>query len=233
MAVPPELLQALTSMIAGALQTAAANAVDSGGDNPAPGMGAKQLRPPPFSMTEYRPSDRTTIEDYFKRFTWALQLSNVLEDQRASYARVYMGTELNNALKSLVSPRGPETLTYDEIRTTLIGHFDHTKNKFAESIKFRRIVQHKEETVANFALRLREGAAGCEYDAFLDRMLIEQLLFGLDSREMCDEIIAKKPATFAEAYEIAHALEATHYTASEVKTTTIPNNGRVDLHVGI
>lgn len=50
-------------------------------------------------------------------------------------------------------------------------------------------------------------------------MLIEQLLHGLQSREMCDEIIAKKPITFTEAYGIAHALEATRNTANEVKTT--------------
>lgn len=50
-------------------------------------------------------------------------------------------------------------------------------------------------------------------------MLIEQLLHGLESREMCDEIIAKKPTTFTEACEIACTLEATRYTADEVKIT--------------
>ncbi|KXJ68931.1 hypothetical protein RP20_CCG001002 [Aedes albopictus] len=49
-------------------------------------------------------------------------------------------------------------------------------------------------------------------------MLIEQFLHGLESRDMCDEIIAKDPDSFKEAYEIAHALEATRNTAREVKT---------------
>ncbi|KAF2890432.1 hypothetical protein ILUMI_15741 [Ignelater luminosus] len=35
---------------------------------------------------------------------------------------------------------------------------------------------------------------------------------------MCDEIIAKKPKTFAAAYQIAHTLEVTRNTADEVKT---------------
>ncbi|XP_018406088.1 PREDICTED: uncharacterized protein K02A2.6-like, partial [Cyphomyrmex costatus] len=76
----------------------------------------------------------------------------------------------------------------------------------------------KKESVANFTLRLKQGAAHCEYGEFLDRMLIEQLLHGLDSREMCDEIIAKKPTTFTQAYEIANTLEATRSTSNEVKT---------------
>ena len=39
-------------------------------------------------------------------------------------------------------------------------------------------------------------------------MLIEQLLHGLESRDICDEIIAKKPETFNKSYEIASTLEA-------------------------
>ncbi|XP_058828188.1 uncharacterized protein K02A2.6-like [Topomyia yanbarensis] len=49
-------------------------------------------------------------------------------------------------------------------------------------------------------------------------MLIEQLLHGLESRDMCDETIAKKPATFKVAFEVAHTLEATRNTAKEVRT---------------
>ncbi|XP_011858765.1 PREDICTED: uncharacterized protein K02A2.6-like [Vollenhovia emeryi] len=128
-----------------------------------------------------------------------------------------MGSELNNALKFLVNPRIPEKLSYEELKSTLISHFDRARNKYAESIKFRHITQQSGETIASFALRLRQGAAHCEFGEFLDRMLTEQLLHGLAARETCDEIVAKNPATFAEAYDIANALEATRKTTNEVK----------------
>lgn len=51
-----------------------------------------------------------------------------------------MGAELNNAFKFLVCPHKPEDLTYDEIKLTFTNHFDCTKNKYAESIKFRHII---------------------------------------------------------------------------------------------
>lgn len=51
-------------------------------------------------------------------------------------------------------------------------------------------------------------------------MLIEQLLHGLIDREMCDEIIAKKPSSFQEAYEVAHLLKSTRQTAEEMKAPT-------------
>lgn len=212
MEVPPELLQALSNMIASALQTSATSAAASTSST-------GSTRPPTFSMTEYRSSEGTTVEDYFKRFDWGLQLSKISNELYGNYARVHMGAELNNALKFLVCPRKSEELTYDEIKSTLTNHFDRTKNKYAESIKFRHITQQKKKTIANFILRLKQGSAHCEYDDFLDRMLIEQLLHGLESREMCDEIIAKKPTTFNEACEIAYTLEATRYTADEVKNT--------------
>ncbi|KAL6445163.1 hypothetical protein ACFW04_002208 [Cataglyphis niger] len=114
-------------------------------------------------MSEYCSSEETLVADYFKRFKWAL------------------------------SPCDPEDLQFAEIRTILVNHFDQTKNKYVESIKFRQIVQQKGESVASFSLCLKQA-------------------------DMCDEIIAKKSTTFNAAYEIAHSFEATRNTANKVGT---------------
>ena len=101
-----------------------------------------------------------------------------------------MGTELNNALKILASPVELSDIDYNTIKSTLIKHFDVKKHKYVGSIKFRKIRQTKGESIANFTLRLKQGASNCKYGTFLDRMLIEQLLHGLESRDMCDKIIS-------------------------------------------
>ena len=80
-------------------------------------------------MSVYRVADGTTIAGYFIRFTWAFNLSKIPKDQHVHYARVYMGTELNDALKILVSPRDSETLSFTEIQSKLTEHFDVTRNK--------------------------------------------------------------------------------------------------------
>lgn len=56
------------------------------------------------------------------------------------------------------------------------------------------------------------------YEDFLDSMLVEQLMHGLESQEMCDEIIAKKLTTFKATLEVANSLEATRHMAKEVRT---------------
>ncbi|XP_011701123.1 PREDICTED: uncharacterized protein LOC105457890 [Wasmannia auropunctata] len=232
MDVPPELVQAIASMMVSAIQASTTQTSATVGPNGGPPTSAQFLKPPPFSISEYRLLEGSSVEDYFKRFDWALQLSKISEEQHANFNRVYMGSELNNVLKFLINLRLPEELTYNELRTVLINHFDRVKNRYVESIKFRHIVQQKGESIAAFALRLKQGSAYCEYGEFLDRMLIEQFLHGLSLRDICDEIISKKPTTFAEAYEIAHTLEATRDTSNEVKTTGSGNTYEVVHKLG-
>nr|XP_029733914.1 uncharacterized protein K02A2.6-like [Aedes albopictus] len=218
-----ELMEALSAMIAQALRASIGNVVEQvNAGQQAGDAAAPSPKVPPFTMPQYRSSEETSVADYFNRFEWALQLSLIPEAQYANFARVHMGAELNNALKFLVTPREPSEIPYTELRTTLENHFDRRRNKFVESVKFRHIVQQKGESVSQFALRLKQGAAYCEYGEFLDRMLIEQLLHGLEARDICDEIIAKSPTTFKDAYDIAHALEATRNTAREINMGTSP-----------
>ncbi|XP_075150743.1 uncharacterized protein LOC142224844 [Haematobia irritans] len=105
----------------------------------------------------------------------------------------------------------------------LINHWDGRKNQYAESIKFRQLTHGKDEPLSSFALRLRKAASHCNYGPFLDRMLTEQLLFGLMSRTICDEIIAKEPKDFSEAYNIAQRLEASHQSALEMRIAALPD----------
>lgn len=66
---------------------------------------------------------------------------------------------------------------------------------------------------------MRQAAAHCNYVSSLDRMLTEQMLFGLESGSICDEIIAKEPSDFKGAYDIALRLEASHKSAVEMKNS--------------
>ena len=63
---------------------------------------------------------KTTSDDSI-----VLQLSKIPKKLYTNYARVHMGTELNNALIFLVSPcfSKPEELSYNELCSVLINHF--------------------------------------------------------------------------------------------------------------
>lgn len=81
-----------------------------------------------------------------------------------------------------------------------------------ESIKFCQIKQLQGESIENFALRFRKDSAHWDYGTLLDQTLIEQLLYGIKSKEMYDEINESNSKTFKKAYEVAQVLEATRQT---------------------
>lgn len=61
-------------------------------------------------------------------------------------------------MKNLIAPDLPENIDFETIKKTLTTHFDRSKNKFVESIKFHRITKHKGETMASFLLHQKQGA---------------------------------------------------------------------------
>lgn len=219
MPLEPEDLRQLSELFAQAVHQAASQAAQAAVSTSFQQNATIKTSTPPVTISAYRTGDFTSVHDYFVRCERALQLSRIAVGEYKNYILVHMGTELENALKILISPKVPEELTYEEIKTTLTDHFDRKKNQYAESVKFRQVVQGKEETLSNFTLRLRQAATDCNYGTHLDRMLTEQLLFGLESRSTCDEIIAKEPANFREDYEIAQRLEASHKSAVEMKSS--------------
>lgn len=223
MVLGQEETQQLTEMFANALREAVSQATRTAvasisQQQNTNAQATASSKPPPFTISEFKSTDTSSVEDYFQRFDLALKLSKVSNDDHHTYARVHMGVQLNDALRILIHPKDPQNCSYEEMKNILIAHFDKKRNKFSESIKFRRIIQEKDESIADFTLRLRKAAKNCEYGAFLDRMLTEQLLLGMESRSACDEIIAKNPTTFNEAYEIAHSLEVTRQTTTDMKT---------------
>jgi len=72
MNIPQELLQAVMSILVSALQASAANEIASNLTN-SMGVSSQRAKIPTFSITKYRISEGTTIQDYFKRFDWTLK----------------------------------------------------------------------------------------------------------------------------------------------------------------
>ncbi|XP_058064493.1 uncharacterized protein K02A2.6-like [Anopheles bellator] len=210
----PELMDALSGLIAQAIKASIGDAFTPAAQGQQGNFNTPRV--PAFTMPECHPSDEAPVADYFDRFDCALHLSQVPEELHAMYARVHMGSILNNALKYLVAPSDPAALSYREMRDVLVPHFDKKRSKFVESIRFRAITQRASETIAQFALRLRQGAAHCEYGGFLDRMLVEQFLHGVEARGIRDAIISKAPETFHATVDIAQRIEATQQTSLEV-----------------
>lgn len=83
-----------------------------------PGALHKLNKSPFFSRKEFSQAKGIFVVEYFE-LKWCLDLSRIALDRHADSACVYTGSELNNALKFLVTPKLPEDLTYDHLTKTL------------------------------------------------------------------------------------------------------------------
>ena len=179
-----------------------------------------------FSFNAYDPAE--TIEDYFNRFELQLKLCKVDEALWAAHARVHMGQELNTTLTSIAYPTKVETLTFEQIKTQLTSHIMKSKNKFSEAIKFRKILQNPEESIAKYAARLKAGARYCQFEGFLDFSLSVQFIHGIICDDTRDEIVSRKPETFDAAVNIALTMEATREALTQLKPPTTQSEQTVN-----
>lgn len=136
MPLEAEDLRQLSELFAQAVHQAASQAAQAAASTSFQQNATIKTSTPPVTISAYRTGDFTSVHDYFVRCERALQLSRIAVGEYKNYILVHMGTELENALKILISPKVPEELTYEEIKTTLTDHFDRKKNQYAESVKF-------------------------------------------------------------------------------------------------
>ncbi|BET00611.1 RNA polymerase II [Nesidiocoris tenuis] len=170
-----------------------------------------------FAFEEFKPCGEESISSYFDRFKLQLQLSEIPETAWASYMRVHMGAELTNLLRETIYPETPEKLSYSAITEHLINYYKEKSNKYSEAIKFRKIIQDLNESVVDYARKLKVGARDCEFGNFLDYSLIVQFIHGVKDDCVRDAVIMRKPDKFSDALKLAEDIEATKRASSEVK----------------
>lgn len=78
MSTPEETATAFAAALTAAVQASLASLTSQNQD------GSLPTKPPNFSMVQYKSSESTSVEDYFTRFDWALQLSKVPSDLHAN-----------------------------------------------------------------------------------------------------------------------------------------------------
>jgi len=123
-----EDVQLLTSALAEALRHAVSQATTDAANAFSSQRVQNDAAPtkiPAFKMEEYKQTDMSSVETYFQRFDLALNLSKIPAEDFRNYSRVHMGAHLNEALRFLLHPRKPEDITYEEIKTILIHHFEN------------------------------------------------------------------------------------------------------------
>ncbi|XP_053692131.1 uncharacterized protein K02A2.6-like [Sabethes cyaneus] len=199
MSIPEDVLQNLTAVFANALKTAVQEV--QGGANAAPEGAPKAAA---FTIGEYRTADCSSVEDYFKRFDWALNLSRIREVDYAAYARVHIGSELNNALKFLgdeqvntLTIAEPEITKVQQLRLShLISRFDDVFGESAGKLAGPPATLHLKPGATPVFAKAREIPFALRdlYAKEIDKKILSGLYQRVESSEWASttHVVAKK-----------------------------------------
>ena len=145
-----------------------------------------------FQISEDWESYEERLQQYFK----ANGITDA--DKKVTVFLTVIGSHLYKLLRNLVSPAKPIII--------------------AERLKFRKRIQKPGENIATYLAFLKQLAETCDFKAFLDEALRDQLVCGLRSEAIQKHLLTEAQLDLKKALEISQAMEAATKQTMELRT---------------
>ena len=120
----------------------------------------------------------------------------------------------------MVSPAKPADKSYEDLTQVLKQHLVPKPIIIAERLKFRKRVQNPGENIATYLASLKQLAETCDYKAFLDEALRDQLVCGLRSEAIQKRLLTEAELDLKRTLEISQAMEAATKQTMELQGAT-------------
>lgn len=120
-------------------------------------------------------------------------------------------------LINLCHPDSPDTVEYATLITTLDKHFKPTHSEFAERRKFYDATKNSQETISEWAARVRALSTKCEFLDSLDMVLRDRFIMGLGMGPVKDKLFLENvnKLSFDEAVRIANTIDCISHQYDE------------------
>lgn len=129
-------------------------------------------------------------------------------------------------VSDLLVPEDPEKVAYADIISKLDNHFGLKTSIWGERMIFYNAEQFSDESINDWAVRVRHLSANCQFGTHLNEALRDKFVFGMKKGRIMEKLLQEdaKTLTFTNAVEIAQGLEAakscygSNFNDTEVKT---------------
>lgn len=149
----------------------------------------------------------TDITTYLERMDQLFICNDVDQRKKVSVFLTLIGGEAYSVLKDLLAPILPSTKTYDVLKEQLLKQYAPKRLIIAERYKFYSAIQESEEDVKTFAIKLKNLAKHCEFNAFLNEALRDKFVCGLKSEVIKRKLLTEDGLTFERGFQIATGME--------------------------
>ena len=151
------------------------------------------LRIEPFNTD----SDRANLSEKWKSwleiFEDELYLQRVTDDiDKIICLKRYAGKEIRLIIKYLPNTENNGKDSYEEVKKKLNHHFIPKQNKQHARFIFNKMRQEHEESISQYAMRLREQAETCDFENNREERILEHLIQTIDDNELITRAIQKQ-----------------------------------------
>lgn len=169
----------------------------------------------PFTIDKF---DRSVSnwERWLQRLEGAFTVFDVKNDKKVHFLLHFMGQASFDIVCDKFAPNSAYTKTYEEICNVLKLHYDPKPLEIMENFRFYKCQQRENENVQDYVSSLRRLAVNCNFGAYLDTALRNQLVFGLRSEGIQSRLLEIKDLTLEKAIETASALELSSRNAAQL-----------------
>lgn len=167
----------------------------------------------------------STWSRWVERLEMAFDIMQTTNENKQKFLLHYISMDSYNVLCDKLAPEKPQTKTYAEIETLLKTHYEPAPLEIVENYKFHLRKQADGEKVADFVVALRRLSIHCNFGAYLETALRNQLVFGLRQQKVQNRLLETKGLTLEKAVDMATAMEASERGGAEMhQTKTEPVN---------
>ena len=154
------------------------------------------------------------LQQYFK----ANGITN--EEKQVAVFLTVIGSHLYKLLRNLVSPSKPAEKTYEQLTTVIKQHLVPKPIVIVERLRFHKRMQKSGESISTYLASLKQLAKTCDFKAFLDEALRDQLVCGLRSEAIQKRLLTVADLDLKKALEISKTMEAATKQTMELQGTT-------------
>ena len=149
-------------------------------------------------------SSQETWTTYVERLQQYLA-ANKIEDadqQRAVFLSV-CGPATYRLIWSLVSPKKPTELKFEELVELLQKHYDPKPSVIVQCYRFNTHNRLTGETITSYIAELCHLAEHCKLGTALNAMLRDRLVYGVEEPKIQRRLLAEPDLTFDKAFDLA------------------------------
>ena len=164
-------------------------------------MGHMQLEP-------FEP-DSGSWTEWEERLQFFLESNGITSESRkkATFLTV-CGKQTYSLIRSLISPRKPAEVSFDDLISTVKEHQNLTPLVLVSRFKFGSCSRRGDQAVADYVAALRKASEHCRFESTLEDRLLEQLVIGVGDERMQRRLLSEKNLDFSSAVRICLALES-------------------------